>query len=104
MGPSKLTAQARAMMQVIYNSDHYSLVEYSDQHAYELVHKRSARGTFFQDDGAARFMQFMRMPAQPPAHGNHRRQSANASRLLAQGRELPDRYVVSAIRTRAGCR
>jgi len=49
------------MMQVIYNSDNYYLVEYSDQHAYELVDKRSARGTVFQGDGAARFMEFMRI-------------------------------------------
>ena len=36
------------MMQVIYNSDNYYVVEYSDQHAYELVDKRSARGMLFQ--------------------------------------------------------
>jgi hypothetical protein len=47
------------MMQVIYNSDHYYVVAYSDQHAYELVDKRSARGIFFQGDGAAKFMDFM---------------------------------------------
>jgi len=61
MAPSNFARQARAMMQVIYNSDNYYVVEYSDQHAYELVDKRSARGTFFQGDGAARFMQFMRI-------------------------------------------
>ena len=49
------------MMQVIYDSDHYYVVEYSDEHAYELVDKRSARGMFFQGDGAARFMDFMRI-------------------------------------------
>jgi hypothetical protein len=49
------------MMQVIYNSDNYYLVEYSDQHAYELVDKRSARGMLFQGDGAAKFMNFMRI-------------------------------------------
>ncbi len=42
------------MMNVIYNSDNYYVVEYSGQHAYELVDKHSARGTFFQGDGAAR--------------------------------------------------
>jgi len=61
MAPSNFARQARSMMQVIYNSDNYYVVEYSDQHAYELVDKRSARGTFFQGDGAARFMQFMRI-------------------------------------------
>jgi len=49
------------MMQVIYNSDNYYLVEYSDQHAYELVDKRSARGMLFQGDSAAKFMDFMRI-------------------------------------------
>jgi hypothetical protein len=61
MAPSSLAGQARVIMQVIYNSDHYYVVEYSDQHAYELIDKRSARGTFFQGDGAAKFMQFMRI-------------------------------------------
>jgi hypothetical protein len=61
MAPANLTGRARAMMQVIYNSDHYYVVEYSDQHAYELVNKRSARGIFFQGDGAAKFMDFMRI-------------------------------------------
>jgi len=49
------------MMRVIYNSDHYYVVQYSDEHAYELVDKRSARGMFFHGDGAARFMDFMRI-------------------------------------------
>ncbi len=61
MTPSSLTRQARAMMQVIYDSDHYYVVEYAEQHAYELVDKRSARGTVFQGDGATRFMEFMRI-------------------------------------------
>lgn len=47
-------------MQVIYNSDHYYVVEYTDQHVYELVDKRSARGMFFEGDGAAELMEFMR--------------------------------------------
>jgi uncharacterized protein DUF3567 len=61
MARSSLAGQARAMMQVIYNSDHYYVVAYSDQHAYELVDKRSARGMFFRGDGAARFMEIMRI-------------------------------------------
>jgi hypothetical protein len=61
MASSSLTGKARAMMQVIYNSDHYYVVEYSGQQAYELVNKRSARGIFFQGDGAAKFMDFMRI-------------------------------------------
>jgi len=59
------------MMQVIYNSDHYYVVEYSDQHAYELVDKRSARGMFFRGDGAARFMEFMRIAVGEDASIEH---------------------------------
>jgi uncharacterized protein DUF3567 len=71
MAPSSLASQTRVMMQVIYNSDHYYVVEYSDQHAYELVDKRSARGTFFQGDGAAKFMQFMRIAVREDASIEH---------------------------------
>ncbi len=62
---------ARVMMNVIYNSDNYYVVEYSGQHAYELVDKRSARGTFFQGDGAARFMEFMRIAVGEDASVEH---------------------------------
>lgn len=44
------------MMNVIYNSENYYMVEYPDQHAYELVDKRTARSTYFQGDVAAMFM------------------------------------------------
>jgi hypothetical protein len=71
MALSSLTRQARAMMQVIYDSDHYYVVEYSDEHAYELVDKRSARGMFFQGDGAARFMDFMRIAVGEDASIEH---------------------------------
>ena len=47
-------------MNVIYNSEHYYVVQYLGQHMYELVDKRSARGAFFQDEVAARFMSSMR--------------------------------------------
>jgi len=59
------------MMQVIYNSDNYYLVEYSDQHAYELVDKRSARGMLFQGDSAAKFMDFMRIAVSEDASIEH---------------------------------
>ncbi len=42
-------------MNVIYSSDNYYVVEYPVQHGYELVDKRSQRGTFFQGDVAERF-------------------------------------------------
>ena len=47
-------------MNVIYNSENYYVVQYLGQHMYELVDKRSARGAFFQDEVAARFMSSMR--------------------------------------------
>ncbi|HYS58331.1 MAG TPA: DUF3567 family protein [Burkholderiales bacterium] len=71
MAPSSLAGQARVMMNVIYDSDNYYVVEYSDQHTYELVDKRSARGTFFQGDGAARFMEFMRIAVGEDASVEH---------------------------------
>ena len=43
-------------MNIIYNSDNYYVVEYPAQNGYELVDKRSARGTFFQGDVAERFV------------------------------------------------
>jgi hypothetical protein len=43
-------------MNIIYSSDSYYVVEYPEQHGYELVDKRSARGTFFQGDVAERFV------------------------------------------------
>jgi hypothetical protein len=42
-------------MNVIYSSDSYYVVEYPAQHGYELVDKRTARGTFIQGDVADRF-------------------------------------------------
>jgi hypothetical protein len=71
MAPSSLAGQARAMMHVIYNSDHYYVVQYSDQHAYELVDKHSARGAFFRGEGAARFMEFMRIAVGEDASTEH---------------------------------
>lgn len=47
-------------MNVIYNSENYYVVQYLGRHMYELVDKRSARGAFFQDGVAVRFMRLMR--------------------------------------------
>lgn len=48
------------MMNVIYNSEHYYVVEYPTQQGYELVDKKTQRGTFFQGDAAARFAHSMK--------------------------------------------
>ena len=50
-------------MNVIYASDSYYVVEYPAQHGYELVDKRSSRGTFFQGDVAERFIKSLREAA-----------------------------------------
>ena len=50
-------------MNIIYSSDSYYVVEYPAQHGYELVDKRSARGTFFQGDVAERFQQSLHAAA-----------------------------------------
>ncbi len=47
-------------MNIIYASDNYYVVEYPAQHGYELVDKRSQRGTYFQGDVADRFAEAMR--------------------------------------------
>ena len=49
--------ETQTVMNIIYSSDSYYVVEYPAQHGYELVDKRSARGTFFQGDVAERFSQ-----------------------------------------------
>lgn len=49
------------MISVIYNSDHYYVLGYPDERAYEIVDKRSARATLFQGEVAAKFMDCMRI-------------------------------------------
>ena len=46
-------------MNIIYSSDNYYVVEYPAQHGFELVDKRTQRGTFFRGDVAERFAQSM---------------------------------------------
>lgn len=48
------------MMNVIYRSEHYCVVEYPEVRAYELVDRCRARSRFFQGDVAAGFMECMR--------------------------------------------
>ena len=48
------------MMNVIYNSDNYYVVEYSPQHGFELVDKQARRGAYFQGDAADRFAESLR--------------------------------------------
>ena len=50
-------------MNVIYASESYYVVEYPAQHGFELVDKRSSRGTFFQGDVADRFIKSLREAA-----------------------------------------
>ena len=55
--------EAELKMNIIYSSDSYYVVEYPAQRGYELVDKRSARGTFFQGDVAERFQQSLHAAA-----------------------------------------
>ena len=59
------------MMNVVYNSDNYYVVEYPAEHAYELVDKRSARGTFFQGGVAEKFAQSMKGAIAEEASAEH---------------------------------
>lgn len=59
------------MITVIYNSENFYLVEYPDERAYELVDKRSARGTLFQGDVAAKFMKSMSTAVAEDASAEH---------------------------------
>lgn len=59
------------MMNVIYNSENYYVVEYPAEHAIELVDKRSARGTFLQGDVAERFAQSMQDAVAEEASAEH---------------------------------
>jgi len=58
-----LGCEAELKMNIIYSSDSYYVVEYPAQHGYELVDKRSQRGTFFQGDVAERFVQSLQAAA-----------------------------------------
>ena len=58
-------------MNVIYNSDNYCVLEYPPQHGYELVDKRSARGTFLQGDAADRFLNSMKNTVAEEASVEH---------------------------------
>ena len=59
------------MMNVIYSSENYYVVEYPDERAYELVDKCGARTRFFQGDVAARFMESMRSAVAEDASFEH---------------------------------
>lgn len=46
-------------MNVVYNSDHYYVVEYPGEQGYELVDKHTGRGTFLQGHSAESFRDSM---------------------------------------------
>lgn len=59
------------MMNVIYSSEHYYVVEYAAERAYELVDRCGARTMFFQGIVAARFMERMRSAVAVDASVEH---------------------------------
>jgi len=42
-------------MNIVYNSENYYVLEYPDQHGYEVVDKNAGRGTYFYGDIASKF-------------------------------------------------
>ena len=42
-------------MNIVYNSDSFYVVEYPQQHGFEVVDKQAGRGTYFQGDMAEKF-------------------------------------------------
>jgi len=43
------------MMNIVYNSENYYVLEYPDQHGYEVVDKHAGRGSYFCGDMASKF-------------------------------------------------
>lgn len=55
-------------MNIVYDSEHYYVVEYPGEHGYELVDKQSGRGTFLQGESADKFRDSMQsVIAQSPS-------------------------------------
>jgi hypothetical protein len=59
------------MMNVIYSSENYYVVEYPGERAYELVDKCGRRGRFFQGEVAVRFMESMQSAVAEDASFEH---------------------------------
>ena len=59
------------MMNVIYSSEHYYVVEYAAERAYELVDRCGARTMFVHGNVAARFMERMRSAVAVDASFEH---------------------------------
>jgi hypothetical protein len=59
------------IMNVIYNSDNYYVVEYPAEHGYELVDKHAARGGFLQGDAADKFLESMKTAIAEDASAEH---------------------------------
>ena len=55
----KANVAVNELMNIVYNSDNYYVVEYPLQHGYEVVDKQSSRGTYFQGDVAEKFRESM---------------------------------------------
>ena len=55
----KAASSVMGVMNIVYNSDYYYVVEYPVQHGYEVVDKQSSRGTYFQGDVADKFRESM---------------------------------------------
>jgi hypothetical protein len=56
--PKAVTGVIR-LMNIVYNSENYYVVEYPVEHGYEVVDKQAARGTYFAGDVAVKFRESM---------------------------------------------
>ena len=55
----KPDSNVNGLMNIVYNSDNYYVVEYPQEHGYEVVDKQAARGTYFQGDVGEKFRESM---------------------------------------------
>jgi len=55
----KAVSAVNGIMNIVYNSENYYVVEYPVQHGYEVVDKQTSRGTYFQGDVAEKFRESM---------------------------------------------
>jgi thioredoxin reductase len=55
----KALPNVNPVMNIVYNSDNYYVVEYSAEAGFELVDKNTRQGTFFAGDVAAKFRRQM---------------------------------------------
>jgi 23S rRNA A2030 N6-methylase RlmJ len=59
------------MMNMVYNSESYCVLEYPALQSYEVVDKHAGRGTYFQGDVAEKFREAMTSMASEDSSTEH---------------------------------